>query len=266
MSKFKFINVIDTIFISFSIFLLCFAWLEFYIRDIWLAVVISVFVAFCILFLLKYFKDKKLAKKFAIIEKNNKTESYMLNFQLYSQQKQLSIIKSFIKNKDVKTIGQHLEFLSNNKKTIVTLSLKNETFNKTILLDLIKTYKNKCDKLIIFASSIASDCLSFSKSILNFKVVLLDKQDFYNFCVENNIEIEEKIKLKVEKISIKNIAKNFFSASHFKGFFITGCLLIITSVIFPFTNYYLIFGTILIIISLICKLPKFKAKKINIFD
>ena len=266
MSKFKFINIVDSIFITFSIFLICFAWLEFYIRDIWIALLLAVFVAFCLIFLLKYFKDKKLAKRLATIEKHNKTESYINNFQLYSDTKKLAIIKNFIKDKEVKTVAKHLEYYSGKIKNIVHISLSCEKFSKNMLLDLIKTYKNKCDRLIVITHTISTDCESFAKTITNLEVCLLNKFDFYNLCVQNKIEIEEQLQLKTEKLNIKNIFKNFLSPSHFKGFFISGCLLIFTSFIFRFTNYYLIFGTILLIISLLCKLPKFKTVKKDVFD
>jgi len=266
MSKFKFINALDSIFVSFSIFLICFAWLEFYIRDIWLSLVISVFVAFCVIFLLKYLKDKKLTKKMFLIEQDKKVENYSINFQLYSDTKKLSLIKNFIKDKEVKLVAKHLEFIVNDIKTIVIQSFNCENFTKTNLLEILRSYETKCDKLIIFTNNIAKDCLSFAKNITNLKLILLDKVDFYNLCVKNNIKVEEKISLKTEKVSLKNIIKNFFSSTHFKGFFISGCILIFTSIIFPFTNYYLIFGTALIIISLICKLPRFKAPITDVFD
>ena len=67
----------------------------------------------------------------------------------------------------------------------------------------------------------------------------------------------EKINLKSPKLTLKEIAKNFFLPQKSKSYFFCGLILIFSSIILPCHIYYLVFGTALLIFSILCRiLPK----------
>ncbi|MBQ7797567.1 MAG: hypothetical protein IJ371_00405, partial [Clostridia bacterium] len=59
MSRFKFINILDTIFISVAIFLIAFAWLQFFIKNLILSLFASTIVAIAIIMLIRWLKTRK---------------------------------------------------------------------------------------------------------------------------------------------------------------------------------------------------------------
>lgn len=257
MSRFKFINILDAVFISVSVFLLVFAWLNFYISNLFLSILASAIVSSCLLFFINFLKNKSRAKTNEKQSNQLKAEQYATNFQLYSEAQKLKTISKFIDDNYEFKIHTHYLTIPENK-TYIFIANHVEKVSKSILLNFIKSYIKKANQIIIFTNEYDQDALNFSKSISNIKIKLLNKLDFYSLCTLYNVGIKEIIETKQTKRPISQFFKSFFSKKHSKGFFISGLLILFTSLIIPFKNYYIIWGSILIIFSIICRLPKFK--------
>ena len=82
MSKFKIFNLFDKLFITVAIFLIAYAWINFYIRSLWITFVLSLIITFASVFVLYYFLNKK-SSKVALSNKEkaeiNKTFYIFLN-------------------------------------------------------------------------------------------------------------------------------------------------------------------------------------------
>ena len=113
MSKFKFINLIDKIFVSAGVFLIVFAWINFYIRNLWATFWLSIFFSFAIVFLLYYFLGKKHEKEFASKQEMNEMNTYFLAFRLMGKTEQLNLLRQMIAKQANLTKN---EILLNNKK------------------------------------------------------------------------------------------------------------------------------------------------------
>ena len=252
MSRFKLVNIIDSIFISFTLFLIVFSIIQFIVGDFALTLIFSILVTLSIIFVTRYLKGKKKLKTDLNTKTKLEIENYYLNFSLYSLQKQLKTILEFIpKEKSAEIKNNHIEY----QNTVVIILNSLEEISKDELIYEIKNFLHRKLNIICLGYAFKKEAIELGKSI-NENITFLDKYDFYKLCINNNIKIENKIKIKQEKIKIKDIALNFFNKKHAKGFFFSGFILIFTSFIIPFRNYYLFFGIILLIFSLICRLKK----------
>lgn len=251
MSKFKFINILDLVFVCISTFLIVFALIQFFVGSFLLSAFLSVVVTFSILFIFRLTKNKICANKQLKLEEQQNAETYYYNFAFMSKTKQLELIKKFVpqaKNPTIKS--SHVEY---ENKIILFSSTLNE-MSKCEFIETIKNSLSTKKEIVVLAYSFSPEVKKIANT-LNKKIVLLDKNNFYLFCKNINIKFENKYKNN-EKIKIKDIFINFFNKKHAKGFFFSGFILILTSFIIPFKNYYLIYGSILLIFSIICKFKK----------
>ena len=96
MSKFKVINLIDKLFITCATFLIIYAWINFYLRDLWTTFILSLIFTFAILFVFSYFLNKKQTR----INLNKKqleeinTQFYV--FKLNSTNQKLNLLKEIL--------------------------------------------------------------------------------------------------------------------------------------------------------------------------
>ena len=97
MSKFKIVNMFDKLFITISIFLIVYAWINFYIRDLWTTFLLSLIFSFGLVFLLFYAlnrKHKKITNSKQLIKD---IENSFLAFSLMTKDEQLVLLKSLQK-------------------------------------------------------------------------------------------------------------------------------------------------------------------------
>jgi VIT1/CCC1 family predicted Fe2+/Mn2+ transporter len=89
----------------------------------------------------------------------------------------------------------------------------------------------------------------------------------YQLFKQNNITINTgHIDLAKAKLSLKDVLKNSLNRSHAKGYFISGLILLFTSLIVPFKLYYIIISSTLFTLSLLCMFkPTTKSSK-SLFD
>ena len=95
-----------------------------------------------------------------------------------------------------------------------------------------------------------------TKILNNLEIKFVMKNElFENYFLAHRI-YPDCANLKVEKPKIKfiDLIKNFFVPSKAKSYFLCGLVLIFSSIILPFHIYYLIFGSVLLLFSIICKL------------
>ncbi len=251
MSKFKLINILDKVFVCFVLFLIVFALVQFFVGGFGLSLFLSLLVTASILCVFYFFKHKISSKKELAKSTAFEIENCYLNFSMMSKTQQLNLIKKFVPTDNCPIVkSNHIDC----KNQIIVVIQSSKEIDKSSFIDCIKNCLGTQKEIVVFAHSYSSDTKEFAK-MLNKKIVLLDKNNFYLLCKNNKIIFKNNFK-NIEKIKLKDIFVNFFDKKHTKGFFFSGFVLIFTSFIIPFQNYYLFFGIILLIFSLICKVKK----------
>lgn len=250
MKKSKFALFIDSLFLSFSITFIIYLWLNKIYKNANLVNFISIIVLILsfILFLFFFFKH------------NNKLISKSNNEKFLNK-----CINSLI-------LSSNLDYKNFICKLLNCSHIENYTYkleDKIIYIN-IKTELSSNDYFnmqeIIFTNSIQATKLYFIYktknksfddiiSISNYEIELISFEILAKLMTQKNIypiKKESDTKHSLKNKIINNFKKRYQSITnkHFKEFFFSGLSLLFLSIIVPFSNYYLITGTILLIISI----------------
>lgn len=185
---------------------------------------------------------------------------YLLAFRLNKKNEQLNIIKNIIsKEHETELENGQLTYKDAFGKHLVIIETKTQKLNDNDLINILnENYDNAFDCFDIFCN----DNLSLNTEILkNKKIFIINGKKLYNdYFLKHNIypnivDINEK----TTKIRFKDIANNIFLVNKAKSYFLCGLVLIFSSIILPYHFYYIIFGSMLMLFAIICKiLPKIK--------
>lgn len=260
MSKYKFVNLIDKLFVTVSIFLIIYAWVNFYLRDLWVTFGLSLIFTFACVFLLFYFVGKKQTKIYKNKKLNEDINTQFLVFKLTSKSKKQELLKQILEiDNQILPDEKHLMFIQNNQKHLVIIATAYDKLDNNILFNLLDEYGNvDADVFDIFCNDVANNILT--NIYKNKKINFVTKNIIYeNYFLKYNIYPDKtNINLNSTKLKFKEILKMFFVEKKAKSYFFCGLILIFSSIILPYHYYYIIVGSILLLFAIICKLlPKF---------
>lgn len=260
MSKFKIINLIDKIFITTAIFLMIYAWINFFVRDLWITFILSLIFTFASTFLLFYMFNKKQEKQKTTKQQFLDMNEKFLAFKLLNIQDKLNLVKLIIENKNTCTIVDNVLLYKDNEKNVeISIYTEQEKLTQNTIENLISNRHKATEILKIICCDM--DANLNTKLLKNLEIEIITKSKLYNdyFLQFSTFPLCENLNTKKEKKKFKEVLKNFFIPSKAKSYFLCGLILIFSSIILPYHTYYLIFGSILLIFSIICKLqPLFK--------
>ena len=260
MSKFKIVNLFDRIFITVSIFLVIYAWINFFLRNLWTTFLLSLIFTFASVFLLFYILNLRSEKKKTSKAYQNDVEEKFLAFMLMSLNEKLNLMKNIIeKSCECKKVKDSLTYSKNNKTHQLIIATDIEKLNQFQLINLISNSKKNIDISTILCCEI--DTNLNTKIFKDLEIEFVTKKQLYDefFLAFNTYPDSSILNTKKEGLNPSKILKNFIIPSKAKSYFLCGLILIFSSIILPYHFYYLIFGSILLILSVLCKLqPLFK--------
>lgn len=254
MSKYKIVNIIDRIFISACVFLLFFAWINFYVRDLRLTFIFALLASFSACFLLFLFISKKQTKtnqtkaQIELIEKN------FLAFVLLSSQERLNNLAKVYNTEKTNKNG----FLSENKNLYFVLT-ETSVLDKNKFLSIVAQAQNLDFETLFIICGETTEPLNL-QIFKNKTIKIINKAQLFADFKNKNVDIISNcnFNLSPPKLSLKDILKNIFAPQKAKSYFVCGLILLFSSIVLPYNFYYIIFGSMLMLFALICKiLPKF---------
>ena len=258
MSKFRIVNLIDKIFLTISLFLLCFAWINFYLRSLWTSFILSTIISIALISVIYFFINRKQTKIKNIKVNNEKIDTTFLAFKLTSKEEKLKLLnKIYSKNFETKIKKGTLFYNKDNKTHQVILATHFEKLDQRTLVNLLDENISEVDCYDIICNKTEFVNLNiFAKK----SVEIINKENLYKLFVENDIFPDiDMLAKNINKPKFKDILRQFFVPSKSKSYFLCGLILLLSSIILPYHYYYIIFGSVLLIFSVICKLiPKFK--------
>ncbi len=263
MSKFKIVNLIDKIFITIAVFLIIYAWINFYIRSLWVTFALSLTFSFAIIFVLYYFLDKKTEKKALSKSKNDEINKNFFNFKLNSTSYKYKLMKQILsKEYETKLLLNKLTYVKEDKTHLVIINTNIDNFTQNDLYNTLEEYTNS--KINVFDIVCNNYAFNINTKIFkNKEINLINKQKLYDeyFLKYNIFPDGANIENSVNKVRFKDILKGMFLPNKARGYFFCGLILIFSAIILPYHYYYLIFGSVLLFFAILCKiLPKINAK------
>lgn len=256
MTKSKLAILFDTFIISIISCFVLFLWIQRYLKNAFLSLFICIFISvllFCAIFLqqIKNHNLKRLKFKDAKIAEN--CFSYLTFCQ---NNNYVSFFEKLLSCK-------HMDgYIFENTKFIFYINLKTTLSEKDFFIaNEHYLSNNKTKNLIFISASNNEQFLKLTESSPN-KSMLYNKSDLFDIMKTLNIFPKQTSNQPVKKPSLKMRAKKLslsLTRNRFKDFFVSGLSLLSISLFIPYSLYYLIFGSILITLSLACLLNKHKS-------
>ena len=251
MSKFKIINLFDKLFITICLFLVFFAWANFYIKNLFATLFFSLILTAGTCFAIFYFYKHKQTKSLISKQKIEDINKTFLAFCLSNKNEQFEILKQtfgiekkvedfYVCNKDFYFVFNQNETLCENDFLNIIANARQHDFENLNIIC------NKTSKLNL--------------NILKGKIInIVCKEKLVELFNEKHTNINaDNLNLEPEKFCWKDFLINFFNEKKAKSYFVCGLVLLFSSLILPYNFYYIIFGSMLMLFAVICKiLPKF---------
>ena len=264
MSKFKIINLFDKLFISISIFLIIYAWINFYVRNLWTTFFLSLIFSAACVFVLYYFLNKK-QEKVELGKKNtDEMNKSFLVFRLTTRKQKMELLYNLLsKEFNTKLDNGILTYIKDEKKHLVIVATHIECISENDLINLVDEFLDiDVDVIDIICNDVNPNINS--KIFVDKKIIFITKQKLYldYFSKYQIFPDNSKIDTSITKLRFKDILNNMFIPQKAKSYFFCGLILIFSSIILPYHIYYIVFGSLLLIFSILCKiLPKLKKNK-----
>lgn len=250
----RFITLVDKLFITTSIFLIVYAWINFFLHNLITTFVLSLIFTSAITFLLTFFVNKKKVKHETLAQYHKNVNDTFLAFRLLSLNQQLSLLNSILtKQFNTRVIGNSIVYKKGNSTHKIIVATDKEMINNFDLINLVRGNKN-IDLIEIICNEVSHD---LNRKILkNTTITLITKKNLYDdfFLKFSTYPDTTILNTKYERKNMKEILKHFFTPQKAKSYFFCGLILIFSSIILPYQKYYLIFGSTLLICSIICKI------------
>lgn len=263
MSKFKIINLFDKVFVSVAVFLIIYAWTNFYIRNLWSTFILSLIFSFAIVYLIFHLINSKTNKIISNKKTTEEIEKNFLCFRLLSKEKKICLIESILKHEyETSVDSNNLFYKKENKLHQIIFATHIKKLSNEDLINLIDEFQiNNACEFDIICNEVEFNIKKqlFQNKNINF---ISKSMLFYDFFEKFKIFPDSSnINLSVTKFSFKDLIKNFFLPKKAKSYFFCGLILIFSSLILPYHTYYIFTGTILMIMSIVCKLiPNIRSK------
>ena len=238
------INILDNSFVIFVVFLFNFLWCR-YFFNLWIALIVSLILTLILSLLFLYLKSNKKNKDLT----NKNIEGKILgvkNFLIYNP---------FNKVKELLVSKLKATFVEENICEIkgIYYYVFPGILNANDLIKILK--ENKVSELNLICAEICKDATEIIKNIEKPKIKTFDSKQLvleFNLDIEN---IQSSVIVKTKNaFTFKEFLALFVREENAKGYLIGAIILMLSILIIKQKIYYYIFVSILLILSLICKI------------
>ena len=257
--KSKFATFVDNVALSFLVGLLMFCWVNFVSHNKTLSTIAGS-LSFCLSVIICYLVTSRIRKKLQITQRTQqKSQAVIENLQFMPAAEQISFLNKHINERNQKP---HTHFIKTDQAIYFNLLLEK---NLTIELlcqaiqEIQTFYPNLNCNVIILCGGYPKETKNFCKQ-LNIHIELWNLIETTNKLNLNPDTLQNNIKIVKEQKSFVSIFDQAFSPARFKHYCMVGIILIISSFFVPYKVYYLVFGSIMILFSILTLVLKLKNK------
>lgn len=243
MIKSKFARFFDTALFVFGVSIICFAWINKYLKATFWSLLLTSVVSFILAKIIWRLSTKKINKK------NLKTQELKfaqncIDFLTLNPQTTLTFFKQLFENSTI--VDEYLEYEN-------CLHYFDYSSDQTSTQTLAKLYQKALagnQKVYLYSSKLSDKC---AKLICQTNIVWVQDYDCYLLMKERNIfPINEQKNEAIQKHKFKQSFMQALARKKAKPYFFYGVLLLFSSFIMPYSLLYCIIGTISIVLALIC--------------
>lgn len=242
----KFISSLFKYIIYISLF---FLWINYYHRNIYFSLVLSIIFSIISDKIIQIFVSKK--HKYTVLKKEeqNKIKNFSTQFLCSTKFENINYFTTLFGNPNIKKTK---DFFILNNTTFLPYYIK-ETLDDNDIYTIYRSFNIKTNKLVVLCSKVTDSAYVISKNISNFDMIILNENDVYtkflkplNAIPPNTIIFKGKNKLKLKEFLSMSLNKN-----NAKGYFFSGFIILLSSIFIRYKIYYIVFATLLFILAYI---------------
>lgn len=242
----KYSRIIDYVFITIGIIILTFCWVRFYTHNATLSIILAFILGVSIGYLVYHFNTMRLHKQ--NLSNTTLKRIQALDFQL-SFAKPSFTLEYFAQLLPTSTFSSNQNHLTLSDGTLLIphyLSPVNDLSIRNIL-----STHNNATSIIIVSQQFDKNTITLCNSIQNIHIKLLTTSQFLDkICNNPDFEIPKIIDTSKPKLTFRQIMLGILDRKKSKTYLILGLLLLFYSFFIPLKIYYLIFGSILILLCI----------------
>lgn len=265
MQKFSLFVVIDNLFKFIILFLFNLIWCYYFFKNSINSIIFSFFLSVSMVFLINFVSKKKNKKKAFDLKKQQHIEDTKNTFLLMTNEEVLDFFYKLIsKNKQCQQHNNHILVNTNSFPIVVFPIFKVAELSADDVLSVCKQFKNRgLKRIIILCTHVSPKTTSIAMGLKTEVLVLDYAQTYQNFLEKYEFypEIISKTKTN-KKQTFQQILNISINKKRTKGYFLSALFLIFSSFFVPYKAYYLLFASILLILSFISRFNhKFNSAK-----
>ncbi len=251
----KILFILQIILKIFIIFFLVFIWTRYFIRSLWICLLISIVASGLIYLFLHFISNKKSTASSLKLKEKEDAENIFLS--LATKGGSLDFFYHLAKKRypSVEKKSKYI-LINNSEKTrsVIFPCLKFSAINNDDVIKIASSVKKENPtKIIIVCGSVTPETISFASNF-DMQILLLDKFSSYK-CLYKEFDYFPDISFEYKKDksrTFKELIKFAFSRDKAKGYLLSAFVLLLSSFFVRINLYYCIVSSVLLIFALIC--------------
>lgn len=228
---------------------LFFIWINYYYSNIIFSFLISIVLSVICDLIIGVFIKKR--NKHALISSQEKQliNDFSIQFLSSTKYQNINYFCSLFNNPNTKKTKEY--FIIENTTFVPSYS-KQEITNDDVF-QIYRTINIKTKNLVVLCKSASSEAKILAKNIENYNFVILTENDvFFKFLKPLNACIPKSINFKkTKKLKFKEFLSIALNKNTSKGYFTSGFIILLSSLIIKYKIYYIIFASLLFILAYI---------------
>lgn len=247
MLKSKFARICDTFVFVLGFGIICFAWLNKYIKNIIYCLIISTIICLIVAKIAWNISTKKFNRK-NLKTLELKFAQNCIDFLALNPNLTLNFFSKIIDDSHI-----FEDFLVSNN-TLHYFDYSSDQTSVQTLAKINSKLNNNITKAYLYSSKLSEKC---AKLLTQTNIVWVQDYDCYLIMKEKQIfPITEQKNEKIQRHKLKQTLLSFIARKKAKPYFFYGILLLLSSFVMPYSLLYCIVGTLSVVLSLICLIVK----------
>ncbi len=255
MKKFKLSIFLDTLTFFVLLFAISFIWFRYLINNAIISIMLALALSFGVIYVQNHLRKNKQKK----LKLKKDLETHIIDcadaFLFNTFEENSAFFSDMLKEKYTIDIRKNFLLLKNKESTIALFpAFESKKLSQDKLIDCLRSVKNiNLTKIVVLCYDYEINVATISSNY-KVKTLVLNKNQTYNEVLSVFKKFPEKNSYQKieEKITFSFLVRNALNKNKIKTYFWGGVFLMLASFVIKYNIYYIIFSSIMFIMSLLC--------------
>ena len=249
MKKLYLGKILDFVLWGSLLFFVCFVWARYFLRDFWLAILLSAMITSFVMIISKLVSNKKMKRLEAELKKQKNASAISTHFLLMTKPE---ILKAFFEKLSTKyEVKTKSDFLIVNGKMLRPIYTSKKIADKDIIESYKKAKTISAKKLIVCCKEADDTATEIVRIIKDCEIVLLTETEAYKNIFEPlNFDVPKIEETKKEQKKWSDYLNIALSKERTKNYVLVSIFMLFSSFVLRYNVYYLVFASITALLAI----------------